>query len=312
MIFVAGVRANYEEVDIPFLSKLKFELKDLSKSTQCAFLAIRIKEKVETDTEDVLVKVRGVIERMDSLTEKALIEYLNECIEEERKRKQVRQSYSWIATKDASRDLSEQQSITPEDVSSNAEDEPVANVELSRFEGSARNEAQNEIKGELDMLREKEAELELLRRKLEQLEEDMRRDVDILMGQLIESRKAAEKIRQEQGKSAEAADLSEQNLTRISDLTKANEDAKRDLMVCLDDKISLINEFNRNNSESDRIRANLKDELHRAELRAISAENDKNKCLKERNDVILEKQQLIARFGMCQPFYHDDLFQNEF
>lgn len=76
--------AGLDSVDVPFLSKLKFELRELPQSTQCLLLAKAISERHDGSArlnQQLLVQVRDLLQAKNTLAKPSLIHYLDQCIE---------------------------------------------------------------------------------------------------------------------------------------------------------------------------------------------------------------------------------------
>lgn len=161
LLFIAIVLApSFEaslDVDVPFLSKLKFELRGIqSKSSQCLIFAKRVNVKVkggEIGARELLIQVRDMLQEMKTLAKPSLIEYLMECID-------------LVGDNKINGNAEEQVISTDQEL--NEENKDGASRELDEL----KTEYQNRIQVENEKLEQSLAELEILKRKYGEVESE--------------------------------------------------------------------------------------------------------------------------------------------
>lgn len=86
---VSDIYASLSEVDIPFLSQLRYQLRNLPKESQCALFCRAILKKINNEEKSIqegetihelLAQVRLKLEGKKNFANKSLVEYLDECM----------------------------------------------------------------------------------------------------------------------------------------------------------------------------------------------------------------------------------------
>lgn len=227
VIIVASAKADYNDVDIPFLSKLRYKFRELPKQTQCKLLVQRIKEQVGDSTAksgNVLVQVRDRIKVIESIAKPGLVKYLDGCIEEigqSDREVTVRQGESPGKIGDELATEQQQQSPPSEQIVANSVDNK------SEDEASVEKEKETNIKlsNELESLKVKqektEAENESLRHQLSETgssSEGAKNEAKRLKAKLDERGDEIESLKQQ------LADAKNKNAEIVEEMEKLRED----------------------------------------------------------------------------------------